>query len=109
MINKNHAARQMLQELIKRVRLVVDFKTSRLEDGRYEVRSFHSDGVHVDLDAEGTITTKVDNPIMLLLNPNYALTPVDIIRADGYQPLARTEHLAEVLAIMRSLPPPASP
>ena len=53
-----------------------------------------------------TITTKIDHPIMLLLDPNYALTPIHMLREDGYQPIARTDHLETVLAILRELPIP---
>ena len=82
---------------------MIRFKTAKREDGSYETRSYSQDGV---LDHEGTITTKIDHPIMLLLDPNYALTPIHMLREDGYQPIARTDHLETVLAILRELPIP---
>jgi hypothetical protein len=106
MRSKNHATRLRLKELSKRVRLLVRFNTAKKDDGSYKERTFASDGVFITLDKAGTITTKVDHPIMLLLDPNYGLTPIHVVRADGYQPLAKTNHLETALSILRELPPP---
>lgn len=106
MRSKNHATQVRMKELCKRVRLMVRFKTALQEDGSYEERFFAEDGVYISLSKDGTITTKVDHPIMLLLNPNYALTPIHVLRPDGYQPVARTEHLETALSILRLLPIP---
>lgn len=108
MRSKNHATRKRMAELCKRVRLMVRFKTALRDDGTYEERAFIQDGVYITMDDRGTITTKIDHPIMLLLDPNYALTPVHVLRADGYQPLARTEHLETALSVLRELPLPGS-
>lgn len=103
MKSKNHATRKRLKELCKRVRIIIGFKTALKDDGTYEERTFAQSGIYITLDKEGTITTKVDHPIMLLLNPNYALTPLHMVRADGYQPLARTEHLETALSVLRGI------
>lgn len=106
MKSKDHATQARMKELCKRVRLLVDFKTARQEDGSYEERLFARDGVYIQLGRDGMITTKVDHPIMLLLDPNYSLRPIHMLRPDGYQPLARTEHLETALSILRMIKTP---